>query len=759
MAAGPDPPPPDAPDATSRPPAKLPTWHTPLIGRERELEQVLALARRPELPILTITGPGGAGKTRLAVAAATVLAAEHDDGVVFVPLAPVRDPAFVMVAIARAAAVSDTSLLADHLRDRDALLVLDNVEHVLAAAPAIVGLLQACPALRALATSRTRLNITGEVVFPLAALEPDAAVTLFAQRAHALDPAFRVTDTTAPVVAAICARLDGLPLAIELAAARSRLLAPRALLALLTHRLDALAAGPHDAPTRQRTLRGTIDWSHDLLGEREQAMLRRLAVFAGGFALDAAEAVAGPEGDALDALAALIDSNLVRAVESPDGTTRYQMLETIREYALERLVASGEETVIRERHARHYLGLAESLESAVAADAAPVAEARVRRLYPEPNNLRGALAWLLEHDPAAAARLASALDEYWFRFGYFAEGRVWLDRVLAAAPAMPAEVRRRVLDTSGWLAYQQGDLVEAEARMAEAVAMHRASGDPLSHAWTLGRLANVALARLEPERAGELLEEARQIGREIGSPVIEAAAIGDLGRVRLLSGDIEEAEALLRESVRRHRLVPGSIGTAVATLFLGSALLAGGKMPEAAASYRGALATFVDAADWANVARCVEGIARAVAPADPRAAARLFGGAAALRARLGHPVDGEDRAAVDRAVAETRERLAERPFAEAWAAGQALEPDAVVREAMAGTGETEAGAVEPDNRLSAREEEVLALLVAGHTDAEIAAALAISRRTAATHLRHIYDKLGVSSRAEAAAVAIRRGLA
>jgi non-specific serine/threonine protein kinase len=415
---------------------------------------------------------------------------------------------------------------------------------------------------------------------------------------------------------------------------------------------------------------------------------------------------------------------------------------------------------MRERHALHYLERAMELESAVLANTQPVTEGRVRRLYLEIDNLRGAIAWLLDHDPIEAARLASALDEYWFRFGYFAEGRAWLQRALDRAPGMPRAVRRRVLDTSGWLAYQQGDLAEAERRLAEAAPLHRASGDLQSYAWALGRLANVALARLEPDRARELLEEARRAGREIGDQLIETAATSDLGRVLIITGEIDRAEATLREAVRQHRARPGTIGAAVSSLFLGSALVAGGKMQEAARSYAEAMEIFVAAGDWANVARCAEGIASAVVGADPAAAARLLGATTAIRDRLGHPVDGEDQPAVERTLTQARERVPERVFAAAWSDGQALAWDAVAREAAAiAAGRVDDGAVETAGGLTQREHAVLALLVDGRTDAEIADALFISRRTAATHIQHIYRKLGVASRAEAAGIAIRRGLA
>ncbi len=429
------------------------------------------------------TGPGGVGKTRLALHVATDLEADFPDGIAFADLSPIRDPELVTSTVAHALGLLDTydrpvaATLRAHLATKRLLLVLDNFEHVLAAAPLVSHLLAACPSLVILVTSRARLHVSGERIFPVPPLglpdvtEPASvadllatdAVRLFAIRAQGTDPTFSLTPENAQAVAEICCRLDGLPLAIELAAARTNVLRPAALLSRLVQRLPLLADGPRDLPARQRTLRAAIAWSHGLLSPEEQALFRRLAVFAGGCALEAAGAVAGGPGEdgseVLDGVTSLVENSLLRREDGPGGEPRFAMLETVREYALERLAASGEMDEVRGRHAAWCVAFAEQAESGLTG----VEGSRwLDRLEVELDNLRVALAWLLDRGEAEAGlRLASATWFFWEARGGLAEGRSWLERVLEATAAEPdaatVSERARALGLLGFIASNQGD--------------------------------------------------------------------------------------------------------------------------------------------------------------------------------------------------------------------------------------------------------------------------------------------------------------
>ncbi|HET8627375.1 MAG TPA: diguanylate cyclase [Thermomicrobiales bacterium] len=565
------------------PPNNLPPPLAGFVGRVRDRRQLAALLRRERL--VTLIGPGGVGKTRLALQVAGEALADFPGGAWFVDLAPLTDPALVPRAIAAALGVTEdagaTSVasLARRLHerggDRPALLLLDNLEHLLAAAPVVPTLLAGVPGLTVLATSRAPLRLAGERVVavpplptpdldsppPHATLARNAAVRLFVARARLADPTFRLTAENARAVAAICARLEGLPLALELAAARANALPPAALLARLTDRLRLLAGRAPDLPPRHRTLRAAIGWSEGLLDEAGRRLFRRLGVFAGGAALDAIEVVCGDLDGAepLDAVAALLDQSLLRRVEGAGAEPRYAMLETIREYALERLTASGEEVDARERHAGYFLALAER------AAAAP--DTWRERLDAEHDNLRAALDWLLRRsaDPAAGLRLAGALAPFWEARGYLQEGRAWLEEAARRAPGAPEAWRARALALAGRLAFRQGDYPVARALSEEGLALARAAGDARQAAQALANLGNVAWQVGDHAAAQEHNAASLELGRQSGDREIVAHALGRLGGFAWDQGDYAQSRIFLEESlaVRRemgdHRQVAHSL--------------------------------------------------------------------------------------------------------------------------------------------------------------------------------------------------------
>jgi len=510
-------------------PNNLPLQSTPLIGREREVEEVCGRLRSPETRLLTLVGPGGTGKTRVGLQVAAALVGDFEDGVFFVPLATITDPALVAPTIARVLGLSEGSaqppeeLLEGYLRDRQTLLLLDNLEQVLESTPVLNELLSSAADLKILATSRIPLGLYGEQEVPVPPLSlPDPrslpplealidyeAVRLFVERARAVKPEFSLTEENVSAVVGICERLDGLPLAIELAAARIKLLSPRVLLGKLGNRLKLLTGGARNLQERQRTLRNAIAWSYEMLDEGEKTLLGRLGVFSGGATLEAMEAVCDVRGDlptdVFNGASSLLDKSLLRQEEGMGGEPRFVMLETIREFANEKLEESGEEAELKRAHAEYFLALSEEAESELKG---PEQEMCLERLEPEHNNMRAALSWTVGRgESELALQLAGALWRFWWVGGYFDEGRRWLEEILAEDDGTPA-ARGKALEGLSWLLVLQGELDRAEAIAEKGLRLSDEAGLENSLVASLrGTLGAVVRSRGEHERAKELFED------------------------------------------------------------------------------------------------------------------------------------------------------------------------------------------------------------------------------------------------------------
>ncbi|HEY7034753.1 MAG TPA: tetratricopeptide repeat protein, partial [Thermomicrobiales bacterium] len=542
-----------------RHPTNLPVQPTDLVGRDDDLADLRALLAGAGVRLVTLTGPGGVGKTRLALQAAADLLDAFADGAFFVDLSAVADPSLVLPAIAQTLGVREgggqtpREALVGYLAGKHLLLVLDNCEQVVAAAPVVADLLTVGAELKVLATSRTPLRLRAEREFavsplavpplrrlpPLADLARIPAVALFVQRAAAAKRGFLLTDGNARAVAEICTRLDGLPLAIELAAARTKLLAPAALLARLGDRLALLTGGARDLPARQRTLRAAIAWSHDLLSPTEQTLFRRLGVFAGGFSFATAEAVVDPDGtlDLFAEVASLVDKSLLRQEEQPDGDPRFRFLETIRAYALERLDAGEDAEAVRRAHAAHFLALAEEAAPELAG---PRQIAWLDRLEADHDNLRAALGWFESHDESALLRLAAALWRFWRMRSHLSEGRRWLERALSDQHGRSGE-RQRALAGAGALARAQGDYGRAHTLYQEGLAIARCRGDDAGVAAFLNNLGAVALAWGDLDVANQRFEESLAWAEAQGDRHLASIALSNLGAIDQYRGNRERA--------------------------------------------------------------------------------------------------------------------------------------------------------------------------------------------------------------------------
>jgi predicted ATPase len=716
-------------------PNNLPAQPTPLIGREREVEEVRERLRSTELRLLTLTGPGGTGKTRVGLQAAAELADEFEDGVFFVALAAIADPALVAPTIARTLGLTESAnqspedLLKGYLRNRQTLLVLDNFEQVLESAPLLDELLSAAPGLTILATSRIPLKLYGEHEFPTPPLslpDPESlppverltqyeAIRLFLERAKAVKPDFSLTQENASAVAEICTRLDGLPLAIELAAARIKLLPPRALLSRLGNRLKLLTGGARNLPERQRTLRGAIGWSYELLDEGEKTLFARLAVFSGGSTLEAMEAVCDAQGElpvgVFEGVSSLLDKSLLRQVEGVGDEPRFMMLETIREYASERLEASEEAEELRRLHAEHFLALSEEAEPGLKG---LDQEMWFERLELDHDNMRAALSWAIERgEGELGLRLAGALWRFWWMRGYFDEGRRWLEEILARGDGAAA-ARIMALDGVGWLANEQGDLDRAEAAadeglrlsaeagiggsfaaslrgtladvvqkrgdpeqakelFEESVRLYREAGDRWGVAWTLGGLGNLFNDRGDYERAKELYEEGLALSRALDQAELHSAYLISLGHVSLLEGDYERATALNQEAAALLQERGRRGGLEFALDNLGWAALLGGDHERADTLHKESLALCRELGDRYIASESLEGLAcTAASRREGGRAARLYGAARALREAVGYRPVPRESALREPYLAAARDSTEETEWEEAWEEGRKM---------------------------------------------------------------------------------------
>jgi predicted ATPase/class 3 adenylate cyclase len=690
-----------------------------LIGRGGEVAQVAALLRLDDVGLVTITGPGGVGKTRLALAVAEEVAADFRDGVVAVPLALIADPGLVLPTIARAAGLrageSDRlGGLERHLRDAAILLLLDNVEQVVEVGPLLLDLLAACPGVKLAATSRVRLRLSGEREFPLSPLALPDCVTLFVERAQAVRPELDIREASLRAIEELCRDLDGLPLAIELAAARAKILSPQALHARLSDRLGLLVGGARDLPVRQQALRSTLDWSHELLGERERRLFARLAVFVGGFTLEAAEAVCDAE---LDTLATLVDNSLVHA----DGE-RFGTLEMVRAYAEEQLAATGEEDRIRLRHASTFLELVERAAPRLAgADQATW----LGVLEADHDNLRAALRGSLRvGDVGIALRLAASLWGFWLERGYVSEGRRWLRLALAAGDGANAADRARALTGAGMLAHYEGDYEEAEALCRESIELHAAAedrrgtaaaleglalamrtrgdfsaaetllgdalaifrelGDAEGAARTLDRLGIAVWFGGDDDRAFDLVEESLEAFRRLGDRAGIGLALTDLGLVTLGRGDVDAAQRLLDDGLALSRDLTDRRNVAKALYGLGDVARARGDLADAAARYSEGLTMAAEYGFRWLAALFLERLAGLMTSAgSPEQSARLFGAADALRQAIGAPMPAYFRALYDDDLAALRTRLDLGTLETAWEDGRELTVETVLAAAVA----------------------------------------------------------------------------
>lgn len=747
-------------------PNNLPVQPTTFIGREREVEAIQQRLMRPDVRLLTLSGPGGVGKTRMALQVAAEVLEEFADGVFFIRLSVISDPNLIAYAIAHELGIREvvgsplTESLRDYVRNKNMLLILDNFEHVLQAAHVVTELMSE-PNLKIIVTSRAVLGVYGEHNFNVPPLElPDAgslppveqlaqceAIRLFIERAQAIRTDFALTAQNANAVAEICRRLDGLPLAIELAAARIRLLPPQAMLVRLENRLGLLVGGARDMPTRQQTLRRTLDWSYDLLDTDEQKLFAQLSVFVGGWRLEAAEVICGVGGvgagqqgtavnvsdnvqpliplpiDLLDGVASLVDKSLLRQQENIENEAHFEMLQTIREYALEKLEMSGEGETLRRHHAKYYRALAEDAEAQLRG---PKQLAWLQRLEAKHDDLRAALTWLLEQDQGdveQGLRLAGTLWRFWWARGYLGEGRRWLEAALAKSNTQPTPARAKALYGAGVLAQDQGDYAQAGAFYENSLEMAQDLGDKRGIASALNGIGFLGIHQGDYMRASESLEKSLELFRECNDKSGVASALHNLGwaascqgecaqasvlykesltlrqelrdkrgisftlkglaGLAAYQGDYETARLLYKESLALAQELRDKGGIASAQDGLGWVSLCQGDYAQASELLEGSLMLFRQLGDKDVISHCLEGLA-GVAGANerPTHAAQLFGAAEGLREIIGSPQSPAERPRYQKYLSIARAKLDETAWEAIWTEGRAMSMEEAISYAL-----------------------------------------------------------------------------
>ena len=745
------------------------TIPSPLFGRSAELAEIRRLLTQEGVRLLTLSGPGGIGKTRLAQAHASDQAAHPGRSIHFVDLAVVHDPADVAASIAQALGVQDSGSepLAAILRDTVAhgaiLLVLDNFERVMGAAAFVAELLAAGPDLACLVTSREPLHIRAEHVLPvgplpvptpelsdLAAIASTPSVALFADRGRARKPDFAVTAEDAAVVANICRRLDGLPLAIELAAAQISVLPPHVILARLEAHEPFVLGGALDSPVRHRTLSAAVRWSYDLLDAAEQRVFRVCGVFSGSFGVAAVAGLVDDKpdqrGDILGTLARLADKSLVQVADAASDEPRFRLLETIRTFALEVLADCGELVKTRRRHALSFADFAERAERRLVG---PTMAATLDQFERDYDNFRAALYWSLDDDGelVVGLRLAGALYRFWMLRGHLGEARQWLERALPRSAGVPVEVRAKALNAAGVLAGLQGDNQAAETFFRESFGLWETVGDLNRMAAAIGNIGLAAQDRQDTQQAIMCFQKAESLYAAGGDRRGVAVSVGSRAHLARQEGQTEEAVALLQQALAVFREVGDPRGTANSLANLGHALLALGQPERSAAHFREALELRRSLGNTLGVAECLEGFAATAADVrQARRAARLLGAAAALREITGAPLPTTDRRQYEVLLARMQRQLSPQVLAKEQAIGRAYAPEQAIEYALQVDGD-QSGA---RGVLTRREREIAQLVARGFSNRQIAEALLLARRTVGTHLEHIFAKLGVQTRAEVA---------